>query len=139
MTHSPFRTEAVPTSRCVTEPDEIRQEQWDLDLRRPSDDGSIEPVSTGRSRAIRIAVLLFLVAAASAAYIAFRLRSQGQTSAPPARAVQATEGEVRPLGGEAAPIALPPLDQSHSVDADPVGHLSSPRQVASLLLTTARI
>lgn len=78
-------------------------------------------------------MFLFAAAAAIAAYFAFRRQAPEQKAAAPP-AVQATESAV-PLGGEAAPIAVPPLDQSDPVVADLVRKLSSHPRVAAWLTT----
>jgi hypothetical protein len=82
--------------------------------------------------------MLFLAAAAVAAYFAFARRPLQQAKTAPA-AVQATEQAVRPLGGDAAAIALPPLDQSDPVVADLVRKLSSHPRVAAWLTTPGLI
>ena len=94
-------------------------------------------LSRRRSGATWIVVLLFLAAAAVAAYIAFRYRSaqQATTAQAPARA----PASDRPLGGEAAPIVVPTLDQSDAVVADLVRKLSSHPQVAAWLTTEGLI
>jgi hypothetical protein len=83
-------------------------------------------------------VLLFVAAAAVATYFAFRRHPVEQTKTAPA-AGQATEQAVQPLGGDAAPIALPPLDQSDPVVADLVRKLSSHPRVAAWLTTPGLI
>ena len=70
----------------------------------------------------------------------FRVRAPEQTTTAPGRAAgQATESTVRPLGGAAAPIVLPPLDQSDGVVADLVRKLSSHPGVAAWLTTKGLI
>jgi len=95
-------------------------------------------VAPQRSTAKWIVVLLFLAAAVAAAYFAFNRRPVQQTKTAPS-AVQATEQAVRPLGGDAASIALPPLDQSDAVVADLVRKLSSHPRVAAWLTTPGLI
>jgi len=128
----------VQTSRCSTKPDEIRPEPWDGELDRTRDEALFERVSSSRSRGPWIVALLFLAAAAVAAYIVFKVRSPQH----PATAVApspAKAPESVPLGGEAAPIVLPPLDQSDAVVADLVRKLSSHPQVAAWLTTEGLI
>jgi hypothetical protein len=84
-----------------------------------------------------IAGLIFLVAAAVAAYIAFRAPGPQPTTAAGAP-VQPTES-IPPLGGRAAPVVLPPLDQSDGVVADLVRQLSSHPRVAAWLTTEGLI
>ena len=127
------------TSRCSTEPEENRPEPWDQELRRTGDEGLFERASPQRSRGTWIAACLFLVAAAVAAYIVFRVRAPGQTTTARApAAVQSTES-ILPLGGEAAPIVLPPLDQSDGVVSELVRKLSSHPGVAAWLTTKGLI
>jgi len=117
-----------------TESDEIRPEPWDEELHRPSEGTLFEGLSPRRSLAKWIVVFLFLAAAAVAVYIAWTGRVPAQkTTAPPA--VQATEAVVQPLGGEATPIEVPPLDQSDGVVADLVRKLSSNPRIAAWLTT----
>src|SRR5262245_8388939 len=123
--------------RCSTDTDEIRQEPWDPELHRPGDQPLFEDVSRQRSIGKWIVVFLFVAAAAAAAYFAFRRNPPAQPKAAPA-AVQSTEAAV-PLGGEAAPIALPPLDQSDAVVAELVRKLSSHPRVAAWLTTPGLI
>jgi len=109
-------------------------------LREPGDEALFERVSPQRSSGTKIVAVLFLVAAAVAAYIVFRVRAPEQkTAAPAPAAVQTTESIVQPLGGDAASIVLPPLDQSDSVVADLVRTLSSHPRVAAWLTTTGLI
>jgi hypothetical protein len=85
-----------------------------------------------------IAVLLFLLAVAAAAYITFRGRApELATTAPPPAPARAES--TRPLGGDAEPVELPPLDQSDRVVADLVRKLSSHPQVAAWLTTNGLI
>ena len=81
-------------------------------------------------------MLLLVAAAAVAGYIVFGRRAPQVASAPaPVRQPEAS----KPLGGEAAPIVLPPLDQSDAVVADLVRKLSSHPQVAAWLTTEGLI
>jgi hypothetical protein len=91
-----------------------------------------------RSTGTWIAVLFFLVAVAVAAFIAFRARVPELATAPARGPVGATSA-IGPLGGDAVPITLPPLDQSDGVVADLVRKLSSHPQVAAWLTTNGLI
>jgi hypothetical protein len=69
-----------------------------------------------------------------AAYLVFGRRTSPETAAAPPKPVETPE-PVRPLGGEAAPVALPPLDESDDVVADLVKKLSSHPRVLAWLTT----
>ena len=70
----------------------------------------------------------------------FRVRAPEQTATAPApAAVRETESLVRPLGGAAAAIVVPPLEQSDGVVADLVRKLSSHPGVAAWLTTNGLI
>jgi len=91
-----------------------------------------EPPSPRSSSGTWIVAALLLAAAAVAAYVVFSRRAPEQRVAtPPARAI----APAQPLGGEAASIVIPPLDQSDGVVADLVRKLSSHPQVAAWLTT----
>jgi hypothetical protein len=76
--------------------------------------------------------VVLVAAAAVAGYIVFGRRAPQVASAPaPVRPAETSKA----LGGEAAPIVLPPLDQSDAVVADLVRKLSSHPQVAAWLTT----
>src|SRR5690349_12720351 len=114
-------------------PEEGRPEQWD-DIRRPADDVAVEqpqpPSSTGRW----IVVAVLLVAAGSAAYIVFG-RPPEQAGVPPSTPA----AEARPLGGDALPVNLPPLDQSDAIVGELVRALSSHPRVTAWLTTEGLI
>jgi len=88
-----------------------------------------------RSIGLWIAGVLLIAAAAVAAYIVFGRRAPQVATAPPVRPAEVS----KPLGGTAAPITLPPLDQSDGVVADLVRKLSSHPQVAAWLTTEGLI
>lgn len=128
-------TQDIQISRCSTESENTRPEPWDDNLRHTRDDALFEQLPPQHSRRPWIAVLLLIIAAAAAAYVVFRVRAPERTTIAPAPTpVQATES-VQPLGGEAAPIALPPLDESDVVVANLVRKLSSHPRVAAWLTT----
>lgn len=80
-----------------------------------------------------------IAATAIAAYIAFGGR---QTSAPVTterERVEAPQQPVQPLGGDAAPIVLPPLDQTDPVVRDLVKQITSHPRVAAWLATEGLI
>lgn len=84
-------------------------------------------------------VAIVLIAAAIAAYIVFggRRTPAPVTTAP--ESVKAPQQPVQPLGGEAAPIDLPPLDASDALVRDLVKQLSSHPRVAAWLATDGLI
>src|SRR5262245_28415493 len=87
----------------------------------------------GCARAVRwvIASLFLPAVAVAVSVVFFRARAPEQRIPGPA----AAQAPARPLGGEAAPIVVPPLDQSDGVVADLVRKLSSRPQVAAWLAT----
>jgi hypothetical protein len=112
-------------------------EQWQDTLREAPDDGLFEPASARRSRAPWVIVAVVLIAAvAVGAYLVFKPRAVEQTMAPAPAAEPARAAEpVKPLGGVASSIALPPLDESDTVVADLVRNLSSHPRVLAWLAT----
>src|SRR5262249_9068949 len=130
----PFVTD-VQTLRCPTPTDNFRREQWDLDIHDHDGGGMFEQVIPRRASHTWLVVLVFLIAAAAAAYIGFRLRRPAVSQAAPLAAASRAAEPVRPLGGEAAAVDLPPLDESDGVVADLVRKLSSHPQVAAWLTT----
>lgn len=80
-----------------------------------------------------------IVATAIAAYITFggRLTSVPVTTAP--QRVEAPQQPVQPLGGNAASIVLPPLDQTDPVVRDLVTQITSHPRVAAWLATQGLI
>jgi hypothetical protein len=94
-----------------------------------------------RSIGLWLVVAGLVVAAAIAAYIAFGGR---MTSAPvPAAAVPAPvvppAAPVQPLGGNAAAVTVPPLDQSDAVVRDLVRRITSHPRIAAWLTTDGLI
>jgi DUF3014 family protein len=123
-------------------------DQLDFDLHRTGAPGdpveSVEPVDTLPPKRpigplIVIGVLTFAVGLAI--YIVFgRSTSAPVDSAPAApAAIQATEEPIRPLGGAADSIAVPPLDDSDPLVRELVGKLSSHPRVAAWLATRGLI
>jgi hypothetical protein len=110
--------------------------QVDLDLRPTSSDtgAPVEVPPPNRPTGLMVAVGLLVVAAGFAIYLVFgRPGSAPVTSEAPA-AGQAS-APARPLGGEAAPIAVPPLDETDPLVRELVGKLSSHPRVAAWLTT----
>ena len=86
-----------------------------------------------------LAVAGLIVATAIAAYVAF---GGGTTSAPVTtepEVVEAPQQPVQPLGGDAAPIVLPPLDQTDPVVRDLLTQVTSHPRVAAWLATEGLI
>ena len=86
-----------------------------------------------------LAVAGLIVAPAIAAYVAF---GGGTTSAPVTtepEVVEAPQQPVQPLGGDAAPIVLPPLDQTDPVVRDLLTQVTSHPRVAAWLATEGLI
>lgn len=103
----------------------------DYELRKPPD-AAPRQAPPRRPVGVWIAVAGLVAATAIAAYIAFGGR---QPSAPETPATERVEGSPppQPLGGDAAPVAVPPLDQSDPLVRELVSQLSShPRLVAWL-------
>jgi hypothetical protein len=101
----------------------------DFDLLKTADE---PPPPSRRSVGTWVLAAVLIGAAAIAAWIVF-----GRRPSPPAAAtaVQPSRPEVRPLGGDAAPITLPPLDQSDALVRELVTKLSSSPRIAAWLAT----
>jgi hypothetical protein len=114
-------------------------EQWDDDLVKTADESAyIGPPRRNAGPFIVLAVLL--VAAAVAAYIFFRgAERPTDTTADSAPAPVAARGADQPLGADAPPIDLPPLDQSDAIVRELVRQLSTHPQVAAWLATNGLI
>jgi hypothetical protein len=80
-----------------------------------------------------------LVAAAIAAYVAFGGRTRPAHVTTGAARVEVPQPPAQPLGGNAAPIALPPLDQTDSLVRDLVKQLTANPRVAAWLTTQGLI
>jgi Protein of unknown function (DUF3014) len=108
----------------------------DYDLYRPDE----PPRQARRKRALGLwmAGAVVVAAAAIAAYIAFGRRHASAPTAAPER-VHVTEQPVKPLGGDPAPIVLPPLDESDSLVRELVRQITSHPLAAAWLTTDALI
>ena len=107
-------------------------------MRPASDEALFEQFSPQRATRRWVVAILLVIAVVVTAYVVWvRVRGQATIARTPAP-VRATES-VRPLGGEAAPIALPPLNESDPVVADLIRVLSSHPQVAAWLTTDGLI
>ena len=115
----------------------MRDEQ-EFDIFKPSDPSP--PVQPPRRGAALWAVAALIVVVAVVAFVVFVQRSKPVPEQKPA--VQRTEVPEQPpaaLGGEAAPIDLPPLDQTDALVRDLFKHLSSHPTLAAWLATDGLI
>jgi hypothetical protein len=91
------------------------------------------PTSTRRSVALWVVVVLILGAAlATLLVLAWRRHA---TPAPAAVRSEAPARPARPLGGEAEPIALPPLNETDALVRELVNKVSSHPRMAAWLAT----
>ncbi len=112
--------------------DPMRDEP-DYDLLRTPDE-ALREAPPPRPVGVWIAAIVLIVAAAIAAYVVFG-RRHGPATMTPASSAATPPSSTQPLGGHAAPIALPPLDQSDSLVRDLVRKISSHPEVAAWLAT----
>ena len=101
----------------------------DYELLKTPDELPAEPRSAG----LWVVAILFIGAAAIAAFIVFGRRPPAP--APASERVLAPEPATQPLGGDAAAIALPPLDQSDALVRALVSNITSHPRVAAWLAT----
>jgi DUF3014 family protein len=86
-----------------------------------------------RSAGLWILVAILMGVAAIAAFIL--LIQRPSAPAPAAERVRIQEQVIRPLGGDAAPIALPPLNESDALVRELVKKISSHPRIAAWLAT----
>src|SRR5438477_7536312 len=86
-----------------------------------------------RSIGLWIVAVILMVAGAAAIYITYSKRGVHTSLPPPTPMVR--EQPARPLGGEAEPIALPPLDESDAVVRALVRAMSNHPGVTAWLAT----
>jgi hypothetical protein len=86
-----------------------------------------------RSTGLWIVVAILMGVAAIAAFILLIQRPSGP--APAAERVRIQEQVIRPLGGDAAPIALPPLNESDALVRELVKKISTHPRVGAWLAT----
>jgi hypothetical protein len=116
--------------------DDKPTEQWDDSLRETPDDRLFDRLSPRSSRGPWILVgVALIVAVAAVAYIFFWPRAGDQTTAAPAAEPARAAEPVKPLGGVADAVTLPPLDESDAVVADLVRKLSTHPRVIAWLAT----
>jgi hypothetical protein len=98
------------------------------------------PTDSRRRRVGRwLALGGLIVAAAVAAYIVFGRRQPPAPAGEASNRVAVSQRPVEPLGADAEPIDLPPLDQSDAVVRELVARLSSHPAVAAWLTTDGLI
>src|SRR4029453_12135823 len=113
-------------------------EYQDFDFRQSSDDTPVVKTSIDEPPAWPklIAAGVLVIAVAVTGYLVFRNRgAAAPASAPAATPAPAPTDAASPLGADAAPIDLPPLDQSDDVVRGLVKELSSNPAVAAWLTT----
>ena len=101
----------------------------DYELRKTPD----EPPPPRRSVGFWVLAALLIGAAAVAAFIVFGRRPSAP--APAAERARTPPPAIQPLGGDAASIALPPLDESDALVRELVKKISSHPRVAAWLAT----
>ena len=108
----------------------------DFELRKTSDEPPLE-VRAERPFWLWLVVGALVAATAGAGYlVAIRMRAPAPvTAGQPA----ATQTPVRPLGGNAAPIDVPPLDQSDPIVRELVKQITSHPRIAAWLATDGLI
>jgi hypothetical protein len=105
----------------------------DVELLKTTDEQLPGDAPPGR-RTAWLAVAALVVIIAIAAYFVFGRRAQ-RPVAQATKPVQVTQQSVKPLGGEADSIVLPPLDETDAVVRELVAKLSSHPAVAAWLTT----
>jgi len=112
----------------------------DFELVKSSDEPPIEPPfepAATRSSWLWLVVASMVVAIAAALLL---VASRRNRPAPPATQTQAArQSPVRPLGGTAADINVPPLDQSDPIVRELVKQLTSHPRIAAWLATDGLI
>jgi hypothetical protein len=101
----------------------------DYELEKTPDD----PPPPRRSAGVWVLVALLVAAGAIAAYIVFVHRPSAPV--PAAERARPARPADRPLGGDAAPIALPPLNETDALVRELVKKISSHSRVAAWLAT----
>jgi Protein of unknown function (DUF3014) len=113
-------------------------DSWDHKLLRTEEPPELSPPR--RQVGLWIIAGLLVVAAVVATYVVFggRSTSERTTAAAPPSPVKAPQ-PIQPLGGDALPIDVPPLDETDALVRTLVKQLSSHPQVAAWLATEGRI
>jgi hypothetical protein len=109
---------------------------WDDQLRsgEPEEPTPAQPPVLRRT-STKAAVAVLVVAAAVAAYIAFRGAPQSDPSAVDTAPPTAATAPTQPLGGDASAVALPPLEETDPIVRKLVGELSSHPRILAWLAT----
>lgn len=113
-------------------------EVQDYELLKAGDEPPIAP-APGRPVWPWLAVAVLLVAAAIAVYIVMGRTRDTRPAAAPAQRSAAPQTATRPLGGEAAAIDVPSLDQSDPVVRELVRQITSHPRIAAWLATDGLI
>jgi hypothetical protein len=107
-------------------------DSWDDHFLKATENPELPPGGPKRSVGLWIVVALLIAAGGVAIYVVF-----GGRSTEPTNTVKASKPEapqpVQPLGGDAAPITVPPLDQTDTLVRQLVRQLSSHPRVAAWL------
>jgi hypothetical protein len=111
----------------------------DFELRRTPDEMAMAepPLRTGR--VIAILVVLAIVAAISAGLSLYLYLHRPAPAAAPATKATSPPSQVRPLGGQAESITVPPLDESDAVVRDLVRRITSHPEALAWLATRGLI
>ena len=105
----------------------------DFELAKTSDEPPAERAATETSW-LWLVVAAMLVASAAAFYLVVSRRNR-PAPGPANQVAAASQGPVRPLGGTAAPVNVPPLDQSDPIVRELVKQITSHPKIAAWLAT----
>jgi len=105
----------------------------DFELAKTSDEPPAERAATQTSW-LWLVVAAMLVASAAAFYLVASRRNR-PAPAPANQVAAASQALVRPLGGTAAPVDVPPLDQSDPIVRELVKQITSHPKIAAWLTT----
>ena len=108
----------------------------DFDLVKTSDAPRLPPPARRPSSLLWLVVVALAVATAAAFYLVANRKSR---PVPVSQAEAARAAQVKPLGGAAASIDVPPLDQSDPVVRELVRQLTSHPRIAAWLATDGLI
>ena len=109
-------------------------DSWDDHLLNTTNGSELpEPNTPKRPVGLSIAVALLVAAAVVAAYVVFAGRRMPESTSTTKTARAETPKAVEPLGGEAAPVMVPPLDQTDALVRQMLQQLSSHPRVAAWL------
>jgi Protein of unknown function (DUF3014) len=110
----------------------------DYELLKTSEEPPHEAPPERPSR-LWLVVAALIVATAAAVYIAAGRMHRVAPATTEARRAETLQAPVRPLGGNAAPIDLPPLDQTDRIVRDLVKQITSHPRIAAWLATDGLI